>query len=60
LSEATRFTVTAVWDPGAEVWTSESDIAGLMIQADSLEEFFQSVADMAPTLIADNGEVAQT
>ena len=50
-----RFTVTAIWDPEAEVWTSETDVPGLVVEADSLEEFFQFVADMAPILIADEG-----
>ena len=52
-----RFTITAVWNPEAEVWTSETDIPGLVIQAESLEEFFQDVADVAPVLIADNSEL---
>ncbi len=33
------FFVRASWDAQAEVWVSETDIPGLVIEADSLAEF---------------------
>ena len=33
------FYVKAIWDPEAEVWCSESDIPGLVIETATLAEF---------------------
>ena len=31
--------VRAIWDPEASVWTSQSDVPGLVIEANTLTEF---------------------
>lgn len=48
------FFVRAIWDPEAEVYYSESDISGLVIEAATLEEFEELVADLGPQLIVEN------
>jgi hypothetical protein len=35
---AKAFTVTAVWDPDAEVFATTSDIPGLVVEAATFEE----------------------
>ncbi|MEY1557183.1 DUF1902 domain-containing protein [Yoonia sp. R2331] len=49
-----NFEVTAVWDNEAEVWISESNITGLHIEADTLEEFESEVRAHATDLIVEN------
>ena len=51
---AQAFKVTAVWDPEAKVFTSQSDIPGLVIEADTFEEFVSLVEDLAPEVLAAN------
>jgi hypothetical protein len=48
------FFVRASWDAQAEVWVSETDIPGLVIEADSLAEFEQLIFALAPDLLNDN------
>ena len=48
------FTVTAHWDDEAAVWVSETDIRGLVIEADTLDEFEALVFALAPDVIAEN------
>ena len=48
------FTVRAVWDQEAKVYYSESDIEGLHIEADTLEEFENELFDIAADLIFAN------
>jgi hypothetical protein len=48
------FTVRAVWDKEANVYCSESDIDGLHIEADTLEEFENELFDIAADLIFAN------
>jgi hypothetical protein len=48
------FTVTALWDSDAKVFISESDIIGLHVEADTLEEFEAIVKDVAPDLVIEN------
>jgi len=48
------FTVTAVWDPDAEVFTTESDIPGLVVEAATFEELVDLVRSLAPDVIAAN------
>ena len=48
------FFVRAVWDAEAEVFISESDIDGLHIETDDLEEFQAIMADTAIELIVNN------
>lgn len=51
---ADLYHVEAIWDPEAGVWVSESDVPGLVIEADSLAEFESLVQELVPELLADN------
>ncbi|HWU80961.1 MAG TPA: DUF1902 domain-containing protein [Caulobacter sp.] len=46
--------VAAEWDAEAGVWISESNIAGLVVEASTLPEFFQLASALAPELLAEN------
>jgi Domain of unknown function (DUF1902) len=48
------FYVAAAWDAEASVWVSESNIPGLVVEADSLGEFEELVFALAPELLAEN------
>ena len=48
------FFVRARWDAEAKVFYSESDIDGLHIEADTVEEFEPIMLQLAPELIAAN------
>jgi Domain of unknown function (DUF1902) len=48
------FTVTALWDAEAEVFTSVSDVPGLHIEAETFDAFVALVHDLAPDVIAHN------
>ncbi len=48
------FKVTAVWDAEAKVFTSSSDIPGLVVEADTFEEFVSLVEALAPEVLATN------
>jgi hypothetical protein len=48
------FKVTAVWDGDAKVFTSSSDIPGLVVEADTFEEFVALVEALAPEMLAAN------
>lgn len=51
-----RLTVEAVWDEEASVWVATSDdIAGLVTEADTLEELRAKLIDLVPELLAENG-----
>ena len=52
MSEA--FYVKAHWDAEASVWFSESNIPGLVLQADTLEEFQDLIRHFGPDLLAEN------
>jgi hypothetical protein len=54
------FTVTAVWDPDAEVFTTVSDIPGLVVEAATFEELVDLVRSLAPEVIAANVPAART
>ena len=54
------FTVTAVWDPDAEVFTTESDIPGFVVEAGTFEELVDLVRTLAPEVIAANVPGAQS
>lgn len=49
-----RYHVDARWDPEAEVWISSNNIPGLVIEADTLPEFFELVETWAPEMLSDN------
>ena len=48
------FKVTALWDDEAKVFTSSSDIPGLVVEADTFEEFVLLVEALAPEILAVN------
>lgn len=48
------FSVKAIWDEDDQVWMSESDIKGLHIEAETLEEFYDLVNEFASELIVTN------
>ena len=48
------FTVRAVWDEEAGVYYSDSDISGLHIEAENLEDFERDLFDAAAELIVAN------
>jgi hypothetical protein len=49
--------VKALWDVEASVWISETDIPGLVIEADTLAEFETLLAELAPEMLAANENV---
>ena len=49
-----KYSVTAIWDEEAHVFYSKSDIHGLHIEAETLDEFESITADLAPDLIVEN------
>ena len=49
-----NFEVRAVWDDEAQVWFAESDIIGLHLEAETLEEFEALVAEYAAEMILEN------
>ena len=51
---ARSFYVKAFWDPEGNVWCSESDSPGLVLQTDTLEEFEDLIRHFAPELLASN------
>jgi hypothetical protein len=48
------FKVTAHWDDEAKVFYSDSDIIGLHIEAETIEEFEVVMMDVAPGLVVAN------
>lgn len=48
------FKVAARWDDDAKVYYSESDISGLHIEAEALEEFEDVLFELAADLIVSN------
>jgi hypothetical protein len=49
--------VKAAWDPEAEVWVSESDIPGLVIEAETLGEFETLMMQLAPEMLSENENI---
>lgn len=49
-----RYFVTAIWDEEGQVYYSKSDIHGLHIEAETLDEFESLIVDLAPDLIIEN------
>jgi hypothetical protein len=52
--EKRTFFVRAIWDEEDEVFYSESDILGLHIEADTIDEFRTVLAEVGPELIVAN------
>lgn len=46
--------VAAEWDAEAGVWTSSSNVPGLVVEAATLPEFVDLVSALAPELLAEN------
>lgn len=46
--------VKAVWDADAQVWCSQSNIVGLVIETATLAEFESLARHFAPELLAEN------
>lgn len=51
---SSEFQVRAIWDHEAKVFTSQSNIPGLVVEADSFEEFVELVEALAPEVLAAN------
>jgi Domain of unknown function (DUF1902) len=49
-----NFKVTAIWDPEAEVFTSTSNIPGLVVEAETFEEFVSLVEALAQDMLEAN------
>ena len=49
--------VAAHWDADAAVWFSETNIPGLVIEADSIAEFEQLMNALAPEMLAANENI---
>jgi hypothetical protein len=48
------FHVTALWDADAEVFQSQSDVPGLVVETGTLDEFIELVNRFTPDLLAAN------
>ena len=51
-----EYHVEARWDPDAKVWTSVSDVPGLVIETATLAEFEALLHQLVPEVLADNGQ----
>ena len=51
---STTYYVNAVWDAEASVYYSESNIPGLVVEADTLAEFVAIAEELAPEMLRDN------
>jgi hypothetical protein len=49
-----NYYVKAIWDPEASVWISETDVPGLVIEANTLSEFESLMVELAPEMLALN------
>jgi hypothetical protein len=52
--------VKAIWDAEASVWISETDIPGLVIEADTLGEFQELMEVLGPEMLAENSGIHNT
>jgi Domain of unknown function (DUF1902) len=50
----TPYFVEAIWDAEAEVFVSQSNVPGLVVEAASLDEFMQTVREPTPVLLDAN------
>jgi hypothetical protein len=50
----TPYYVEAIWDAEAEVFVSQSNVPGLVVEAASLDEFMQTVRELTPVLLDAN------
>ena len=49
-----HYDVFAIWDDEAKVFTSQSNIPGLVVEAESFEEFVELVEALAPDVLSAN------
>lgn len=49
--------VKALWDDEAKVWVSESNIPGLVIEADTIADFEKLMNELAPDMLSANADV---
>jgi hypothetical protein len=49
--------VAAIWDAEASVWFSQSNIPGLVIEADTVAEFEKLMDRLAPEMLAINENI---
>lgn len=49
-----RYKVTANWDDEAKVFTSDSNIPGLVVEAETFEQFIALVEALAPEVLEAN------
>ena len=54
---ADAYYVKALWDADAKVWVSETDIPGLVIEADTLAQFDELFQELAPEMLAENAGI---
>ncbi|HVY34881.1 MAG TPA: DUF1902 domain-containing protein [Caulobacteraceae bacterium] len=54
MAKRKTYHVEAHWDPQAKVWTSKSDVPGLVIETSTLAEFEALMHALVPEMIADN------
>jgi hypothetical protein len=48
------YTVEAHWDPEARRWWSDTDLPGLVIETDTLDQFLEVLDDLSPDLLTAN------
>ena len=48
------YSIRAIWDPDAEVYYSETDVPGLVVEAESLAEFVAIAEELLPELLKAN------
>lgn len=46
--------VRACWDAEAGVFTSESNIPGLVVEAETVDEFMEIAQELAPAMLREN------
>ena len=51
--------VDARWDPEAKVWSSHSDVPGLVIETATLAEFEALMHQLVPEMLSDNVDAVE-
>jgi hypothetical protein len=49
--------VKAIWDAESSVWISETDIPGLVIEAETLAEFEDLLQSLGPEMLSENSGI---
>ena len=50
------YSIRAIWDPEAEVYYSETDVPGLVVEAASLADFVAIAEELLPELLKANSQ----